>query len=105
MKLRQYLTVFPSHFNNIFLIFQTFTEFNKKLWDFAIGNEISQNFSGIELGFCEVEEYFVDFQFHFWYFQKMTPKFQFYLYRFKILKFQAWQWQKFKKLILQLLEN
>jgi len=31
-KLRQFLTVFPSHFNNIFSeIFQTFAEFNEKL--------------------------------------------------------------------------
>jgi hypothetical protein len=38
-------------------------------------NDISQNFSGITLGFCEVSKYFVDFLFHSWYFQKMTPKF------------------------------
>jgi len=33
-KLRQYLTVFPSHFNNIFL------KFNEKLCDLTIVNEI-----------------------------------------------------------------
>ena len=43
-KLRQYITVFPSHFNNIFSeIFQTFTEFNEKLSDFTINNEIPRN--------------------------------------------------------------
>ncbi len=40
-------------------------------------NDISRNFSGITLGFREVLKYFVDFQFCFRYFQKMTPKFQF----------------------------
>ncbi len=38
-------------------------------------NDISQNFSSITLGFCEVAKYFVDFRFRFRYFQKMTPKF------------------------------
>jgi hypothetical protein len=60
-------------------------------------NDISQNFSGITLGYCEVLNYFVDFQFRFRYFQKMTPKFWFCLYRFKILKFWTWRWWKFKK--------
>ncbi len=40
-------------------------------------NDISQNFSGITLGFHEVSKYFVDFHFRFWYFRKMTTKFQF----------------------------
>ncbi len=40
-------------------------------------NNISQNFSGKTVGFCEISKYFVDFQFRFWYFQKMTAKFQF----------------------------
>ncbi len=88
-KLRQYLTVFPSHFSNIF----TFTEFNKKcvilqkLIRFHETNDISQNFSSITVGFREISKYFVDFWFRFQYFQKMTPKFWFRSYRLKILKF------------------
>ncbi len=54
------------------------------------------------LGFCEVSKYFVDFQFCFRYFQKMTPKFWFHSYRFKISKFWTWQWQRFKNSISQL---
>ncbi len=65
-------------------------------------NNISQNFSGITLGFCEVSKYFVDFRFHFRYFWKMTPKFWFCSYRFEILKFRTFLWQNFKKSILQL---
>ncbi len=65
-------------------------------------NSISRNFSGITLGFHEVSKYFVDFWFCFRYFQKMTPKFQFCLYKFEISKFQIWRWRKFKKSILQL---
>jgi hypothetical protein len=65
-------------------------------------NDISQNFSGMTLHFHKVLKYFVDFQFHFWYFRKMTPKFQFHSYKFEILKFQTLQWRKFKKSISQL---
>ncbi len=65
-------------------------------------NDISQNFSGITLGFREVSKYFVDFWFCFWYFRKVTPNFWFCSYRFEILKFKTWQWWKFKKSILQL---
>ncbi len=60
-------------------------------------NDISQNFSGITLGFHEVAKYFVDFWFPFWYFQKMSSKFQFCSHRFEILKFQIWKWQLPKK--------
>jgi hypothetical protein len=48
-------------------------------------NIITKLFSDILLGFCEVAMYFVDF----WYFAKMTAKFQFHLNIFKILKFQT----------------
>ena len=96
-KFRQYLTAFPSHFNNIFLkslwllqnlarnciILQLLMRFHKT-------NNISQNFSGVTLGFREVSKYFVDF----WYFRKMTPKFQFLLNRFEIYKFCTFQWWK-----------
>jgi hypothetical protein len=51
-------------------------------------NDISQNFNIIKLGFSEVWKYFVDFGLCFWYFRKMTPKFQFRSYRFGILKFE-----------------
>jgi hypothetical protein len=37
-------------------------------------NHISQNFSGITLGFHKITKYFVDFQFLFQYFQKITAK-------------------------------
>ncbi len=69
---------------------------------FHESNDISQNFSGTILGFCEVAKYFVDFWFWFWYFQKMTAKFWFPSNRFKISKFQTWRWQKLKKSISQL---
>jgi hypothetical protein len=65
-------------------------------------NDISQNFSGVTLGFHEILKYFLDFCFHFRYFRKMTPKFQCHSYRCKISKFQTWQWRKFKKSISQL---
>ncbi len=65
-------------------------------------NYILQNFSGITLNFCEIEKYFVDIRFHFWYFQNMTAKFQFLLNRFEISKLRTWQRQKLKKSILQL---
>ncbi len=58
-------------------------------------NDISQNFSGIILGFHEIAKFFVDFRFHSWYFQKMSAKFQLLSNRFEIMKFQTWQWQKF----------
>ncbi len=50
-------------------------------------NDISQNFSGKTLAFHEALKYFVDFWFHFKYFQKMTPKFLFHSSRFEISKF------------------
>ncbi len=97
MKSSQYLTVLPSHFNNIFLksfrllpnlsrnfdILQTFPRFHKT-------NNISWSFSGIIKLQCTL----LTFRFCFWYFQKMTAKFQFCSNRFKILKFQTWRWQK-----------
>ena len=109
-KLGQYLTVFPSHFYNIFLksfrLLQNLTrncEILQQLMRFHKTNNISQNFSGIvTLGFCEVAKYFVDFQFCFRYFQKMTPKFRFHSFIFEILKFRTLQWRKFKKSISQL---
>ncbi len=66
-------------------------------------NNISWNFTDTTLGFCEVAKYFVDFQFCFRYFQKMTAKFWFRLNRSEISKFQTWQWWKLKKSIPQLL--
>ncbi len=98
MKSSQYLTVLPSHFNNIFLksfrllrnlsrnceILQNFPRFHKT-------NSISWNFSGIILCFHSVTMYFVDFRFCFRYFQKMTAKFQFCSNRFKILKIQNFE--------------
>ncbi len=106
MKLRQYLTVFPSHFNNIFLksfrhllrnciILQYLMRFHKT-------NDISWHFSGITLGFHEILKYFVDFQFCLKYLRNMIEKFQLLLNRFKISKFYAFQWRKLKKSILQL---
>jgi hypothetical protein len=62
---------------------------------FHATNDISQNFSGTTLGFREVLKYCVDFQFCFWYFQKMTPKFQFHSYRFE--NFQTLQMVKVQK--------
>ncbi len=50
-------------------------EIFQKLMRFHKTNDISQNFSGIILCFCSVAMYFVDFQFSFRYFQKMTAKF------------------------------
>jgi hypothetical protein len=93
-KLRQYLTVFPSDCNNIFLnSFRLLQNLMRNcvilqyLKRFDETNDISQNFSGIILVFCEVLKYFVDFRFGFWYFQKMTAKFQFLSNRFEISKF------------------
>jgi hypothetical protein len=105
MTLSQYLTVFPSHFNNILLksfrllpnlmincdILQKLTRFHKT-------NNISWHFRVILLCFCSVWMYFVDF----WYFWKMIAKFWFHSNRFEILKFQTWGWQKLKKWIMQL---
>jgi hypothetical protein len=65
-------------------------------------NDISQNFSGITLGFCEVAKYFVDVWFLFRYFQKMAAKFWFHSNIFEILKFRTWRWQKLKKSMSQL---
>jgi hypothetical protein len=106
-KLRQYFTVFPSHFYNIFLksfrLLQNFMRNCKNSQTrFHKTNDISWNFSGVTQGFHQVLKYFVNFQFHFRYFQKMTPKFWFCSYRFEILKFWTWRWQKFKKSISQL---
>ncbi len=102
-KLSQYLTVFPSHLNNIFLkSFRLLPNLMRnckilqKLITFHETNNISQNSSGITLGFCEVAKHIVDFRFHFQYFWKMTPKFWFHWNRFKILKFQTWQSWKLK---------
>ncbi len=102
-KLRQYLTAFPSHFNNIFLkYFRLFQNLSRncmilqQLMRFHETNHISQNFSGITLDFCEVSKYFADFRFCFWYFLKMTAKFWFLSNRFKISKFHTFQWQKLK---------
>ena len=43
-----------------------------------------------------IAKYFVDFQFNFWYFLKMTAKFLFLLNRFKLSKFHTFQWWKLK---------
>jgi hypothetical protein len=108
MKLRQDLTVFQSHFNNIFLksfrILQNLTRncVILQLMRFYKTNDISRNFSGTTLGFHEVSKYFVDFQFHYWYFQKMTAKFWFLLNWFKISKFCTFRWRKLKRSISQL---
>ncbi len=74
----------------------------KYLKRFDETNDISQNFSGITLVICEVLRYFVDFCFCFWYFRKMTAKFQFLSNRFEISKFCTFWWQKLKKSIAQL---
>jgi hypothetical protein len=65
-------------------------------------NDISQNFSGITIGFWKDSKYFVDFWFRFWYFRKMIAKFWFLSIRFEISKFRTFRWQKLKKSILQL---
>ncbi len=65
-------------------------------------NDISWNFSGITLGFHKISKYFVDFQFRFKYFQKMTAKFQLLLNRFEISNFCTFWWRTLKKSILQL---
>jgi hypothetical protein len=71
-KLSQYLMVFPSHFNNLFLkSFRLLPNLMRnckilqKLVRFHKTNDTSQNFSVITLGFREVGKYFVDFWFHF----------------------------------------
>ncbi len=106
MKLNQYLTVFPSHFNNIFLksfkLLQNLMRNCEILWKLTQFHEISWYFIGIILCFRSVAMYFVDFQFPFRCFWKLTAKFRFHLNRFKILKFQTWQWRKLKKSIWQL---
>jgi hypothetical protein len=92
IKLSRYLTVFPSHFNNIVRnceIFQYFMRFHKT-------NDISWNFSGITLGFREVAKYFVHYWFCFRCFQKMTAKFWLHLNRFEISKIHTWLLQKLK---------
>ncbi len=84
MKFTWYLTVFPSHFNNIFL--KSFGHLHNlmrnceilwKLMKCHETNEISQNLIGIILYFCSVAIYVVDFQFCFLCFQKFIAKFQF----------------------------
>ena len=65
-------------------------------------NEISQNFSGITIDFCEIAKSFVDFCFCFCYLRKMTAKFQFLSKRFEISKFHTFRWQKLLKSISQL---
>ncbi len=103
MKLKQYLTECPSHFNNLFLksfrLLQNLMRnctILQQLIRFHETNDISQNFSGITLGFHETSKYFVDFQFHFKYLRKITPKFQLLSNRFKISKFCTFQWRKLK---------
>ncbi len=68
MKLGIYLTVFPSHFNIIFLEVFVFLpnltrncEILQKLMKFCKANNISWNFSGIKLCFHSNAIYFVDF--------------------------------------------
>ncbi len=109
MKLSQHLTVFPSHFNNIFLkSFRLLPNLKRNceilqyLMRFHETNDISGNFSSIILGIRDVVKYFVDFRFRIWYFWKMTAKFQFCLNRFDIFKFWTWWWWKLKKSISQL---
>jgi hypothetical protein len=65
-------------------------------------NDISQNFSGITLGLCEILKYFVDFRFRFKYLRKMTAKFWLLSNSFEISKFRTFRWRKIKKSISQL---
>ena len=109
MKLSQYLTVFPSHFNNIYCTYFGFLqnlmrnyEILWKLTKFNKTNDILWNCIGMILCFCSVAMYFVDFRFHFQCFWNLTAKFWFHSDRFEILKFQTWRWWKLKKSILQL---
>jgi hypothetical protein len=60
-------------------------------------NDISQNFSGITLGFHDISKHFADFQFRFQYFQKMTAKFQFHSNRFENFKVSHFSMAKVKK--------
>ncbi len=60
-------------------------------------NDISQNFSGKTLEFCEILKYFVDFQFRFQYFQKMTAKFQLLLKQIWNFKVSHFSMAKVKK--------
>ncbi len=108
MKLRQYLAIFPSHFNNIYLksfrLLQNLSKNNKilrKSMIFHKTNVIHKKIV-IKLCFCSLTMYFVDFRFRFWYFWKSTIKFQSRLNWFEILKFRIWRWQKLKKSISQL---
>ncbi len=99
------MTVFPSHFNNIFLkslwLLQTLTRncmILQLLMRFDETNNIAWNFSGITLGFHGASKYFIDFiWFRFRYFQKMTAKFRFLLNRFEISKFHTFRGRKLKK--------
>ncbi len=109
MILSQYLTVFPSHFNNVFLKYfgllpnlMRNCKILQKLMRFHKTNNIWWNFCGIVLCFHSFVMYFVDFWFCFWFFQKMIAKFWFHLNRFKISKFRTWQWRKLKKSMSQL---
>jgi hypothetical protein len=65
-------------------------------------NDISQNVSGVTLDFHEIAKYFVDFQFRFQYFEKMTAKFCFLSNRFKILKVSNLAMLKVKKVNIKL---
>jgi hypothetical protein len=100
-KISRYLTVFPGHFNNIFLkSFGLLPNLTRNFKSLQKSNDISCNFSGIIiLCFHSVAMYFVDIRFCSQYFQKMPAKFQFHSNRFKNLKFWTWQWRKLKNSI------
>ncbi len=111
MKLKWYLTVFPSHFNNIF--FKSFRlllnltrncEILQKLMRFHETNDIKWNFSAIILCFCSVGMHFVDIRL-LSVLLKDTAKFQFHSKRFKILKFWTWAMVKVKKVNIAVTYN
>jgi hypothetical protein len=58
---------------------------------------LQKNFSGITLDFHDISKHFVDFQFYFQYFQKMTAKFQFHSNRFENFKISHFSMAKVKK--------
>ncbi len=60
-------------------------------------HDIQQIFTLILFNFVD----FINFCFHFWWFQKLTSKFWSYLNWLKARKFQTWQWRKLKKSIFK----
>ncbi len=72
------------------------SKFPKICWNFTV------YYYSILLKFRSTSMYFVNFEFHFWSFQKFTTNFWSLLKLLKISKFLTWQWQKLKKSILQI---